>query len=130
MISILDYKTSDGKVDWNEYRTAKIGAGERCYQCGASIQFGSGFRSLCSACQLLVSNDGGVSHEQYIRCPKCSKTWDPYQHENYDLLEDGPHDVTCPRCDHEFEVETDVTYSFTSPGMIQENDGDDEDREI
>jgi hypothetical protein len=69
--------------------------------------------ALCHECKQIDQADE-LDHRKFLRCPKCKETWDAWD-EDCDILADGPHDVTCPECEHEFEILTEVSYNFSSP---------------
>jgi hypothetical protein len=115
LTSLTDFKKPDGNVDWKAYDAAQVANGEKCYRCGgiASL-FGRGHRSLCGQCEELDSDRSEVLHDSLVRCPHCRHAWNVYEGDNYALLKEDTHQVTCPECEREFEVETRVSYSFTS----------------
>jgi hypothetical protein len=39
--------------------------------------------------------------------------------EGGDVYSEGSHGVCCPKCEHEFEVVTEVSYSWRSPALIE-----------
>lgn len=134
MIKISDYNTPDGKTDWTAYDNARKDSGEACYKCGSYILFGKGYRSMCDPCSKLRSysnRDEVYQNTKGIRCPKCRHVMDDPYDIGADIYQEGTHDITCNSCDHEFEIETHVEYSWTSPAMIEEvlEDEDDEDNE-
>jgi hypothetical protein len=102
-------------------------AGEYCRRCGKWIFCirPPGYPRTCYQCERMKKDDHAVSHDKFIRCPKCGASHDPYVCESFSVFEEGMHSVTCPRCDHDFEVETSVSFSFESPE--REPDADDED---
>jgi len=120
-IKINDFDNPDGSTDWNAYRKAKKTNGEECTECGRYILFGKGYPDQCSDCKEAKEGRGDLDHDRLVRCPKCRNMWDPWDAEDYDLFNDGTHDVCCTECDHEFEVETQVSYSFRSPAMEEDD---------
>lgn len=114
-------------------RKVKTEQGEYCYRCGTWILCLTppGYRRLCVQCRD-VDRPGELDHSKFIRCPKCGKSWNPYDSEDFQVYESGNHDVQCDDCGHDFEVETSVSYSFTSPEMNvdEDEDDDEEDDEI
>lgn len=119
MISFNDYKKPNGDIDWAAHEAALVAAGEVCSQCGTYIirLFGkpSG-PTLCGSCKALIEDNDEVSSGSFVRCPACGNQMDACEPE---LYEDGSHDVTCDECDHEFEVETNISFSFTSPARLE-----------
>ena len=114
MINIDDHTKEDGSVDWNSYNQAKIDNGDACYRCESVILFGEGFKRLCGNCNRL-SLDGEIHHKKFVRCPSCRHSWNPSDSDDYQFFEEGEHELTCPICEHEFEISTQVSYNFTSP---------------
>jgi hypothetical protein len=112
------------KHDW------EVDAGMWCYQCGGLARllgdWKPGYKRLCHSCDALKNGEGEVSHHDCVRCPKCGSMWSPCEGDNYDLLGDGEHDVTCCECEHEFEITTTIMYKFTSPARIANGDSDPE----
>jgi DNA-directed RNA polymerase subunit RPC12/RpoP len=115
MISIDDYK-KDGKLDWAAYQKAQVDNGEACRECKKYIYPPKGTPSLCYACISLHQDKFEVSHNERIRCPKCGHLW-PASDEEGELHSEGTHEVTCPECEAEFEINTSVSYEFTSPAL-------------
>lgn len=126
MISYQDYKDENGNINWKAYYQAQRDNGEKCYKCGEFIYPNKGYMSLCYDCQQLERCSGEVDAKS-IRCPNCKTIFNPYDEEMYDLLNDGEHDVQCPHCDEEFEISTEVEYSFTSPPLLSEENDEEED---
>lgn len=110
-----DYQR-DGHTDYTAYRKAQVANGERCSLCDSFIAMPSGKVSVCYHCKD-IGDEEELTHHKFIRCPKCKGTFDPYENETYDVLEDGEHDLICPSCDHEFTITTQVSYSFVSPAV-------------
>jgi hypothetical protein len=77
---------------------------------------------LCGSCRQLDNADE-LLHEKLIRCPSCKHAWEP-DFEEPVWKEDGG-EVYCPECDHEFHVGTMITYTFTSPALIEKGETDD-----
>jgi DNA-directed RNA polymerase subunit RPC12/RpoP len=97
-------------------------SGEKCRKCGAYIFClrPPGYSQLCWKCKQLDGADS-VRDNRYIRCPKCRHSWNPFEDDCYfenSVFEEGEHDVSCPSCEHKFEVTTNVSYSFDSPALI------------
>ena len=129
LVLIADF-TTDGVVDWTSYNKAcrdrdqeEKDQGNRCYKCGTFTLFGKGYPQTCSECEALhYRKDEVYSNPRGIRCPKCGHVMnDPYEI-GADIYQEGLHDIICNLCDHEFEVETHVEYSWTSPARFEEED--------
>lgn len=48
------------------------------------------------------------------KCPHCGANCPVSENEWYELYEEGEHEVTCPDCDMDFIVSTNVSFSFTT----------------
>lgn len=123
MIDMESFRKEDGNIDWTAYEQARRDVGELCYKCGAYILFnsGSGPRT-CASCNILSTRSTSVSHERFIRCPKCMTEFDPGEAEMWEVYEAGEHEIYCPECDQQFIIETNVKYSFESPELCEEED--------
>lgn len=121
-LAFKDYEDpTTGKIDWKAYNAAEVQAGQKCTCCGGLIYPGKGHPSRCADCENLDA-DPELNHDSRVRCPKCRNHWAPSENEEYKLAyEDGEHEVTCDNCGHEFTVTTHVSYSYTSPAMIQDD---------
>jgi len=126
--SINDYKLPDGGINWRAYREAEIACGDRCCLCQVYVTFGDtlGGPRLCHSCKSLEATVGEVSHDSHIRCPSCGHIeditqWDCDSAE--EKYEEGTHAVTCSRCEFEYEIETHVSYSYSSPPLLQSEEG-------
>jgi len=119
-VNFKDYTDEDGSIDWDACRVAEVANGQRCSSCGTFILMPSGHSTTCSACTSLTHDKEHVYHEARVRCPKCGEVWNPWETEDFQLMQEGEHNVQCDQCDHEFEVSTSVTYSFQSPERTPE----------
>lgn len=130
MVRMDDYK-KDGSWDWAAYRKAQVANGEKCYRCGGYIMTLGlrGHRVLCYDCREMDSRKDDVRHENLIRCPKCRHQWPAVGDDDYENYSEGSHAVTCPECEYEFSIETNVSYSFTSPELIEEKESKEEEAE-
>jgi uncharacterized CHY-type Zn-finger protein len=136
IVSVADHQTPDGKMDWKSYNAASeaarrqdINDGVYCSSCGAYLIFNrGGGRQRCGQCRGL-SEPGELTHDRLIRCPACGDTFNPGDNDHYKLYGDGEHSVTCQNCDHQFEVSTHISYSFTSPPRISPAEDDEEPEE-
>jgi len=115
MKAFSDYEDKDGRIDWTAYHKAQEDDGERCITCGALIIFANGTRAECRSCKRVNDDDGEIDHDSIIRCPKCRETFTVADTDMWELYSEDDHDVSCPECDHEFNVVTSVSYSFCSP---------------
>jgi len=120
-----DFKQPDGNTDWSAYTKAQVASGERCSKCGSYILFGSGYPQECSPCKHLQDDKDEVTHDDLVRCPACGRTFDP-RGDDYEVYSEGENDVTCPSCEREFTITTEVSYSFTSPARLEEKAAEDE----
>jgi uncharacterized CHY-type Zn-finger protein len=78
---------------------------------------------MCNGCKDLGEDDGEVTHDSFIRCPKCRHSMNASDSEKYDLYREGEHTTSCGVCGYDFTVSTNVSFTFTSPA-IGEDDGD------
>lgn len=143
MIDFEDFRKEDGDIDWKAYNEARVEAGEKCYRCGDTMIFAGIFsglygakehvpkRTLCGSCKSMDKDSGEVTHDNMIRCPHCGhqsdiSQWDcDYGEEKYT---EGEHEVYCDGCTETFTIQTHVSYSYTSPPMLEKGDpeGDDD----
>jgi len=121
---MADFEDTEGQLDWKAYRAAQVANGETCYNCGDSIVWHNGARSMCSACQALLEDRSEVWHDDLVRCPKCGHTHDLRYGTSYNLFEDGEHSFMCEECEHDFEISTSVSYSFRSPARLEDEKAD------
>jgi len=124
MIDFSDYRNEDGEIDWAAYHKAEIDNGERCITCGThmfSIWEENNYPHKCIQCKEL-KEPSKVTHDKLIRCPKCKEKWEPADTEDYEVFQDGEHDICCQHCDHEFTISTMVQYNFTSPELCKEEE--------
>jgi uncharacterized C2H2 Zn-finger protein len=117
-----DFEDKKGKTDWNAYHKAQEEAGERCPKCKAFMLglFKKSSKSFCQSCISLISDEKTVDHHIFVRCPKCQMTMDVYYYQFENLHMEGEHKIMCQECEHEFEVTTEVQYTFTSPELIKD----------
>lgn len=78
---------------------------------------------LCPDCVSMEADRDEVTHEHALRCPKCGNVWVP-DFEDGVWKEDDENWVCCNSCGHDFTVKTDITYTFTSPARLHEEDDD------
>lgn len=120
----------DGSIDWEQNRKDEVAKGDRCKNpvCDAYIinlgLFGNKVTHAqeCGDCRTMNDDKKEVTHDNLLRCPKCgnkSAASEEWEAGIYDENEKA--NIYCVECDHEFEVETHCSYSFTSPPMIVEN---------
>ena len=120
MIRMDDYTGPDGLTDWKCYREAQVVVGECCRTCGDLLVFGTGYPRDCAGCDRLKVHGGQVEHDRLIRCPACRELFRPG--DDYNLFQEGQHGVQCPSCEAEFEIETQVNWTFGSPELISEQE--------
>ena len=119
-ITTDEYRDGHGGVDWGAHRKACIANGELCSNCGAGIFLlfheNYGVPALCASCRKLKESTEAVNHRNLIRCPKCKHSWS-VDEEDGSLYEEGEQWVMCPECGCDFQVTTEVAYSFESPAL-------------
>lgn len=130
MESIDSFKKPDGQYDWPAYNEARKledealkAKGQLCSQCGSYIVWSKGYPQRCHDCKALDQREE-LRHPCSVRCPKCGNNWNVGDNDDYDLFEEGEHEVNCGECGHDFSIGTSVSYTFTSPERISEGDAD------
>lgn len=110
------FRNEDGSTNWPEYLKAQLKNGEVCTKCRTVLYPPTGSERMCSSCADLYSDTGEVSHDDYIRCPSCGgiETVD-FESGVYDP---GENKAYCPECGYEYTVQTEITFTFTSPPRI------------
>lgn len=128
MPSLETYRKPDGSLDHAAYNDAvkrerieRQGKGELCSRCERFIVYAKGYPQICGECKSL-GEQGEIHHDSEVRCPKCGKSWEVGNGDDYELYGEGSHDVTCGSCDHEFEITTWVSYTFLSPERIHKSE--------
>jgi hypothetical protein len=119
-INIDNFRNEDGTHDWDAHEKAQIAHGDICYSCKAFILFPNGRATKCNSCLALTTSRVEVTHDRFVRCPKCGKTWKPDWCDDGDLYEEGEHEICCGECDATFTVTTHVSFTFCSPGLAAE----------
>jgi DNA-directed RNA polymerase subunit M/transcription elongation factor TFIIS len=124
MLDILDYKKENGNIDWPRYRAAQIREGEICSKCASHIitlYSRSPGPMECTSCKRFKTDKEEVTHDSLLRCPACGATLEANDYWESGIYsgEDLTH-IYCGECEHEFEVTTHISYSYTSPPRIKE----------
>jgi uncharacterized C2H2 Zn-finger protein len=105
-----------------------VADGTRCFRCkaylpGWGLSSKPGYKKACYECAQIDTPDE-VRNCKFIRCPKCGHSFNPFDGDpgdfSNDILRDGESDVICGQCDHQFEVTTNVSYTWDSPPRIEE----------
>jgi uncharacterized protein YbaR (Trm112 family) len=65
-----------------------------------------------------------ITHAHMLRCPQCRHLF--ATDSEMGVYEDGEHEVYCTSCDHEFRVSTRVSFMFTSPALLSNQDTEEE----
>lgn len=129
-ISTLSFKdfTVNGITNWKAYKEAQKAIGDVCYQCERYITLNrnAGKKTLCNSCREAHGSTDSIQHNKLIRCPKCNELFEPVVFRDFDIYEEGEHDLDCPKCKYFFIVETTVTYTFESPAMMDLEDEDED----
>jgi hypothetical protein len=124
LLGMDDFKKEDGRIDWSAYSTYEIGIGRRCYKCRCLMYntVSPLTKRLCYSCKELTEKpEREVTHDDYVRCPRCGHTdkiseWDCDS--SVEVYTDGEHEINCSECDHAYTITTHVSYSYTSPKML------------
>lgn len=126
MILMERYRTENGGLDWSAYNKAQVDAGEKCCTCGAFIASWNGHRQECYDCRAMHIDNTEITHGTRIRCPHCRTQIDINEDgecgHGDDIYREGTHEITCYICHENFEIETQVTFTFTSPAVIDEDE--------
>lgn len=128
LLSMAGFHKPDGSVDWKAYDKARVDNGELCYRCGQYVNWhnGSGKLQACVQCYFIHATEE-FTHARLLRCPVCRHDWQADGDDN--VWTDGEHRISCPSCDHTFEVATRISYSFTSPGLASSKEESDDERD-
>lgn len=95
----------------------------RCDHCQQN--FWTKLESACCPDCRLIPHKEELDHSSLIRCPKCGDTWDPQHDDDYAVLGEGVHAVSCGECEHDFTVSTSISWNFTSPALLPKAEGAD-----
>jgi len=89
---------------------------KKCVQCKKPmlIRYNLDF---CSECAEMNKTNDAIEHSRLIRCPNCQAKISMYDLE--DIFSEDEHTITCPSCDHDFEIKTRLEYNFESPALIK-----------
>lgn len=77
-----------------------------------------------------IENYAALKHEGMLeffgndnpRCPHCGDTHEIWEQDWSELYDDNDyHDVSCPTCEKEFRVSTNIRYSFSTDQIIEED---------
>lgn len=121
MTSITDFVDENQRVNVGKYRQALRDAGEACNSCNGFISHPNGSPTVCYNCRTLSSREQ-MANDQCVRCPNCGHEFNVWQHTDYYLLWDsGTHPVECTECNTQFDIQTQITYTFVSPAMKDHN---------
>lgn len=128
MLDFEKCRLPDGAFDHKKYdelrkqeNAERKAKGELCQLpgCNRFIVYSQGHPQICSDCKALDKPEE-LDHPSDIRCPKCGHHWSVWETDDHELYAEGEHDVKCDRCNHEFMIVTEITYSFESPERIKE----------
>lgn len=122
-MSISDFKDANGYTDWDAYEADEVSKGNRCKTCGTYIIHAFSTPKgpkECYSCKTLEGSDDEVTHDRYVRCPRCGLKDDAA-----DWWESGIYDdndttsIYCNECEYEYEVTTHIIYSYESPERLK-----------
>jgi len=119
-VKMEDFREKDGNLNHKAYRAAMIANGEYCQNCDRYLVFPKGVKTTCPECREIATSNEEVTSDRVIRCPRCRRTWEPPDQEDYEVMQDGEHPVSCSECGEDFDVSTSVSFTFTSPAMRPE----------
>lgn len=118
MLKMDQFIDEKGMFDLKKMREAQAAIGEICSNCwGLLIENlinppAIPAPKLCVSCDNLANSDEEVMSDTFVRCPKCKE-----QISGRTFGGDGHYFVKCRKCNNEYEIKTDVHYTFTSPAM-------------
>lgn len=130
-----EYKRVDGTYNWDAlhaaeaaYKRQRVADGTLCSRCGRYANLLSsdvpGYERLCYDCKNLRDDADEVSSDNDVRCPECGHIQEAVADcDDSDRYAEGEHSVTCSECEHEYTIETQVSYSFTSPARATGAEG-------
>lgn len=110
----------EGNIDWVEHHRQQVATGRICSCCASIILRSTDTPQRCFACEQAELNDTEIDHESYVRCPACNEHIRP--EDDHDMYNEGENAVCCERCDYEFDVTTSISYTFTSPPRLSEEE--------
>lgn len=126
MAFLSDCKNPDGSTDWKRYheleakeREERKNKGEICYRCSRFIIWSKGYPQSCDGCKDIEKREE-LRHDSKVRCPGCGHNWSVGDGDQYELYEEGEHEVSCDNCDLKFEITTYVSHTFISPERLKE----------
>jgi len=126
VVKLESFRKPDGKIDYEAHRKAQLAAGEVCFKCGDHIiklfgedRLSSGPR-MCASCHELATSAEAVSHDSQVRCPHCEHIFRVDAED--DVYTDGINEIFCPDCCEKFDIETHVSFSFTSPALAEKKE--------
>jgi rubrerythrin len=135
--SLDEYRIAEsGEIDWKRYnaaqaayKKAQIDCGDICRSCGTYLLIGgNGFARSCPSCVRLATDATEVTSDKFIRCPQCRSNFDPWDGDEGGFRPDPDEtEVTCPRCQHDFQVKVVTTFTYYSPPLLPlvgESDGE------
>lgn len=70
---------------------------------------------LCEDCYRANDREEFIS-SRGVRCPRCGRV-DRDDLGEMGIYDEGNHTVLCDSCDHEYEVETELSITWTSPAL-------------
>ena len=117
-----DFRDENGKLNWGAYKQAEVDGGWCCANCKGYISTWGKRKpgpNLCVDCKSLKEDDGEVFSDSFIRCPKCDYQENVWESDDYEVLNDGEHQVQCYKCNYEYEIMTEISHTFTSPERIK-----------
>lgn len=68
----------------------------------------------------ILGGETEVSNEDKVYCPWCGEALNYDDAESEVLYEEGEHEMTCPYCDKEFRVSTEIRYQYSTTREVDE----------
>jgi hypothetical protein len=95
----------------------ELANGDICQKCSAWNFQSHGILWTCPSCHALDTDKGEVESATFVRCPKCKHLHNVNDCDFVYIYQEGTNSLTCLKCEHEFDVETMITYLFESPAL-------------
>ena len=99
----------------------------RCKTCGKEMW--DGFYNECYSCRdksyqnkvkedIISGEEDFTSFENDVFCPWCGEVYNT--DDEYDLYEDGEHELFCSKCEKQFIAEVSISYNYSTKRIDEE----------
>lgn len=127
-----EFQTQGERLSWDKeklriaedaWRIRAKAIGQICEECSSESYFHDppGYPELCYDCKKRLLPEE-VDFNTKIRCPYCISSFDPYECEMYYIMNEGEHEITCPECNKNFLIYTNVERTYNSPALEAKNE--------